>query len=83
MEPNSGLHPVKMVSTIQDERLAQEPRINYSRPMFIEHNAKVFFIGHIAEGDLDTFQCVIEKAWATKRSKKYRLDDISDCLMDI
>lgn len=58
-----------MISTVRDEKLAKESRINYSKPMTIEHNVRVFFIGYIPDEDLDTFLAAVDKSWAPKKKR--------------
>ncbi len=50
------------------EKLAPESRVNYSKLVTVEHNVKVYFIGRIVAGDMDTVdsavdQCLNGKVW--------------------
>ncbi|TPX16998.1 uncharacterized protein E0L32_012344 [Thyridium curvatum] len=68
-EPSLGFKAIKMISTVRDEKLAKESRINYSKPMTIEHNVRVFFIGYIPDEDLETFLAAVDKSWAPKKKR--------------
>lgn len=48
-----GFSPVRveMKMTEEGEKVSRESRVNYSKLVTVEHNVKVFFIGHIYLSD--------------------------------
>ncbi|KAH8905278.1 hypothetical protein BR93DRAFT_929533 [Coniochaeta sp. PMI_546] len=56
-----------MTITASGEKLAKESRVNYSKLVTIEHNTKLFFIGHIADKDfVDIVMEAVDKCWSEK-----------------
>lgn len=72
-EPKLGFAPVKVEITQDGEKLSKESRVNYSKLVTVEHNVKVFFIGHIAAADYDIVADAVNRCWDEKihRKKKH------------
>ena len=58
-----------MKMEVPDEKLAKESRVNYSKLVTVEHNVKVFFIGHIISDDVTIISDAVDKCWLEKRRK--------------
>ena len=58
-----------MQMVVPDEKLARESRVNYSKLVTVEHNVKVFFIGHIISDDVSIISDAVDKCWLEKRRK--------------
>ena len=72
-EPKLGFPPVKMKIYVPGEKLAKESRVNYSKLMTVEHNVKVFFIGHIVPEEYELVRDAVNKCWEEKiHHDKYR-----------
>lgn len=75
-EPKLGFPPTRMRIEAEGEKLSKESRVNYSKLVTIEHNVKVFFIGHIISEDLDLVSEAVNKCWEDKvhhsRRKRHR-----------
>ena len=56
----------------QGERLSPQSRINYSKLVTVEHNVKVFFIGHIITEDWDVVRDAVNKCWEDKIHQRRR-----------
>ncbi|KAM3513214.1 hypothetical protein MY11210_003156 [Beauveria gryllotalpidicola] len=50
-EPPLGFSPVRVEMTEEGEKISRESRVNYSKLVTVEHNVKVFFIGHVYASD--------------------------------
>ncbi len=73
-EPKLGFKAVCLQIDNQEEKLAWQSRINYSKLVTIEHNVKVFFIGRIMQSDFLTIVSpAVDRCWEEKiRSKNKR-----------
>ncbi|TDZ21641.1 hypothetical protein Cob_v005594 [Colletotrichum orbiculare MAFF 240422] len=72
-EPSLGFDPIRANIFVEGEKLQKESRINYSKLMTVEHNVKVFTIGHIVDEDLDNLEMAVNHCWEQKsRSKRHR-----------
>jgi hypothetical protein len=74
-EPELGFSPVAMQMDLEDEKLASESRVNYSKLVTIEHNVKVLFIGRLYDEDFDTASQAVDKCWERRTRqihKKHR-----------
>lgn len=71
-EPKLGFAPVEAEITQAGERLSKESRVNYSKMVTVEHNVKVFFIGHIKVKDYDIFADAVDRCWAEKIHRSQR-----------
>ena len=71
-EPDLGFAPVRMRmnSDVRDEKLAPESRINYSKLVTVEHNVKVFFIGHIIGEDIMLVSDAVDSCWSHKKRSR-------------
>ncbi|KDN70234.1 hypothetical protein CSUB01_03464 [Colletotrichum sublineola] len=65
-EPELGFAPVRAKLTVDGEKLDKASRVNYSKLVTIEHNVKVFFIGHISPDALDDFADAVDTCWERK-----------------
>ncbi|KAK2058112.1 hypothetical protein LY76DRAFT_616701 [Colletotrichum caudatum] len=65
-EPELGFAPVRARLTVDGEKLDKASRVNYSKLVTIEHNVKVFFIGHISPEALDDFADAVDTCWERK-----------------
>ncbi|ROT41254.1 hypothetical protein SODALDRAFT_322431 [Sodiomyces alkalinus F11] len=65
-EPKLGFSPARMKIEAEGEKLAKESRANYSKLVTVEHNVKVFFIGHIIPEDWDIVLDAVDKCWENK-----------------
>lgn len=68
-EPELGFKPVQLNIYAEGEKVAKESRVNYSKLVTIEHNFKVFFIGHIPYPDFEKVQYAVNKCWEDKTHK--------------
>ena len=66
-EPKLGFPPVRMRIKVDDEKLAKESRVNYSKLVTIEHNVKVFFIGSIVSNDINKVGKAVDDCWRRKK----------------
>lgn len=57
----------KSSATTQNERIAKEARVNYTKLVTIEYNVKVLFIGELAEDDKGRLQDAVTECWTVKR----------------
>ncbi|KAI1300030.1 hypothetical protein F5Y03DRAFT_364814 [Xylaria venustula] len=69
-EAKLGFEPVPVKMYAENETLAKESRINYSKLITIEHNVKVFFIGHVLYPYFDIVRHAVDECWAKKRSSR-------------
>lgn len=66
-EPELGVQPIKVKMDVPGEQLAPESRVNYSKLITVEHNVKVFFVGHVSKHDFDTVvRPAIDKCWGER-----------------
>ncbi|KZL83479.1 hypothetical protein CI238_02553 [Colletotrichum incanum] len=65
-EPELGFPPVRAKLTVEGEKLDKASRVNYSKLVTVEHNVKVFFIGHISPEAMDDFAGAVDTCWERK-----------------
>jgi hypothetical protein len=69
---------VRLVVEVEGESLAKASRVNYSKIVTVEHNVKVFFIGHIFPDDYQLASDAVNICWEDKvfqRKKHERRKD--------
>ncbi len=69
-EPGLGFDSIRMRMTAFDEKLAPESRVNYSKLVTVEHNVKVFFIGHIVPEDVAIVAQAVDQCWTDKKRNR-------------
>ncbi|KAH8668515.1 hypothetical protein BX600DRAFT_258241 [Xylariales sp. PMI_506] len=72
-EGEFGVQPVRLVFDVElegVEKLAKESRINYSKHVTIEHNARVCFIGYIDPEDRAAFADGVDRLWEQRRQAR-------------
>lgn len=70
-EPTLGFDPVRIKITSRNEKISRESRVNYSKLVTIEHNVKVFFIGHILPDDFDVVRDAVDTCWDNKDRRSH------------
>ena len=65
-----GFPPVRLVLEMEGEDLAEASRVNYSKIVTVEHNVKVFFIGHVYPDDFQTVSDAVNHSWEDKVSRR-------------
>ena len=65
-EPSLGFRSVRSKLTVEYEKLSPESRVNYSKFVTVEHNVKVFFIGHVISEDLEIVSNAVNECWERK-----------------
>ncbi|OAA45181.1 hypothetical protein BBO_03759 [Beauveria brongniartii RCEF 3172] len=71
-EPSLGFSPVRVEMTEEGERISRESRVNYSKLVTVEHNVKVFFIGHVYASDWQIVGDAVNHCWNKKIHQKQR-----------
>jgi len=61
-----GFIPVRLTLEVEGESLAKASRVNYSKIVTVEHNVKVFFIGHIRPEDYQNVSDAVNRCWEDK-----------------
>lgn len=70
-EPTLGFDAVRIKITSRNEKISRESRVNYSKLVTIEHNVKVFFIGHILPDDFDIVTNAVDTCWDSKDRRSH------------
>lgn len=65
-EPPLGFKPISVNISAEGESLSKESRVNYSKLITVEHNFRVFFIGHVADSDFRVAQAAVDTCWINK-----------------
>jgi hypothetical protein len=65
-EPKLGFVSARMKIEAEGEKLARESRVNYSKLVTVEHNVKVFFIGHVVPDDWEIVRDAVNRCWEDK-----------------
>jgi hypothetical protein len=71
-EPKMGFAPVKLAIEVEGESLAKTSRVNYSKIVTVEHNVKVFFIGHVPPDDYQIVADAVNVCWEDKIFQRKR-----------
>ncbi|KAJ3489406.1 hypothetical protein NLG97_g6006 [Lecanicillium saksenae] len=71
-EPPLGFAPVRVEMTEEGEKISRESRVNYSKLVTVEHNVKVFFIGHVYPSDWQIVGDAVNYCWNKKIHQKQR-----------
>ncbi|KAM3533773.1 hypothetical protein MY4038_002976 [Beauveria bassiana] len=71
-EPSLGFSPVRVEMTEEGEKISRESRVNYSKLVTVEHNVKVFFIGHVYASDWQIVGDAVNHCWNKKIHQKQR-----------
>ncbi|KAJ6779345.1 hypothetical protein PWT90_04283 [Aphanocladium album] len=71
-EPSLGFSPVRVEMTEEGEKISRESRVNYSKLVTVEHNVKVFFIGHVYPSDWQIVGDAVNYCWNKKIHQKQR-----------
>lgn len=71
-EPSLGFAPVRVEMTENGEKISRESRVNYSKLVTVEHNVKVFFIGHVYPSDWQIVGDAVNHCWNKKIHQKQR-----------
>ncbi|KAM3452994.1 hypothetical protein MY3296_004097 [Beauveria thailandica] len=71
-EPSLGFSPVRVEMTEEGEKISRESRVNYSKLVTVEHNVKVFFIGHVYANDWQIVGDAVNHCWNKKIHQKQR-----------
>ncbi|OAR03781.1 hypothetical protein LLEC1_04280 [Akanthomyces lecanii] len=71
-EPSLGFSPVRVEMTEEGEKISRESRVNYSKLVTVEHNVKVFFIGHVYSNDWQIVGDAVNSCWEKKIHQKQR-----------
>ncbi|TQV99182.1 hypothetical protein IF1G_01397 [Cordyceps javanica] len=71
-EPSLGFSPVRVEMTEEGEKITRESRVNYSKLVTVEHNVKVFFIGHVYPSDWQIVGDAVNHCWNKKIHQKQR-----------
>ena len=62
-----GFRPLKAVLTAEGEEVVKGSRVDYSKLITVEHNTKVFLVGHVATKDCGVLTDAVDFCWAQKQ----------------
>lgn len=71
-EPKLGFGPVQIKMRAEDEKLAKQSRINYSKHMTVEHNIKVLVLGEVHSQDFNRFCESADECWNGTNNRRQR-----------
>lgn len=64
---NLTKEPIRVIPKTPRDKLDPESRLNYAKIYTVEHNVKVWFIGHIAEKSQRKLMTDFDATWYSKR----------------
>jgi len=65
-EPELGVATIHLENDYNHEKLQRESRVNYGKRVTISHNAKVYFIGRVADTDMEIVNNAVNDCWEAK-----------------
>jgi hypothetical protein len=69
-EEKLRLHPIQVIPRTPRDKLEKESRINYRKIYTVEHNVKVYFMGHVAPSSQDHLYTDFDTTWMKGRYKE-------------
>jgi len=65
-EPELGVATIQLENDYNHEKLQRESRVNYGKQVTISHSAKVYFIGRVADTDMEIVNNAVDDCWEAK-----------------